>query len=252
MTHTALREADLSPGAPEVQDAPLALDARPAEIRDLQRVLETVNERHRSVYNALADEYEKKSSRHFHTTQDRVERVLSYIGGSTVLDVGCGVGLALSMLAARGLQASGVDISPRMAELARERVAAGDSERGSHTGVVVGDFLTADLGTYDAIWEQALLHLFPSVLEHRIFDRFRALLNPGGILSLSTTVSPVSWEDWETKTDYGAAPARYRRSMTEDELIRVLQSYGFSLLDKWMTIDPYRKTWLTVIGEKQS
>jgi SAM-dependent methyltransferase len=181
-----------------------------------------------------------------------VERVLSYIGGSTVLDVGCGVGLALSMLAARGLQASGVDISPRMVELARERVAPVDSDRGSHTGVVVGDFLTADLDTYDAIWEQALLHLFPSVLEPHIFGRFRALLNPGGILSLSTTVSTVSWEDWETKTDYSAAPARYRRSMTVDELIRVLQSYGFRLLDRWATTDPYRKTWLTVIGEKQS
>jgi hypothetical protein len=139
-----------------------------------------------------------------------------------------------------------------MAGLARDRVTEAADGQDYRADVVVGDFLTVDLPTtYDAIWEQALLHLFPSVLQDCIFARFRALLNPRGTLSLSTTVSSVSWEDWETKADYGAAPPRYRRSMTEDELVGALQLYGFDLVETWVTMDPFRKNWRTVVGEKR-
>lgn len=233
--------------APEVQDVQFFWDEPRSGGRDLRRILDTVNDRHRCVYDALADEYDKKSPVHFTTTQDRVNYVSKYVKpGSAILDVGCGVGLALSMLSQhdKGFKATGVDVSPRMAELALQRSPC--------TPVIVGDFLTVDFDTtYDAIWEQALLHLFPSIVEGCIFERFRALLNPGGILSLSTTVATVSREGWETKKDYGTAPKRYRRSMTEAELKETLAEYGFILADRWVTTDPFGKSWLTVVGEKQ-
>src|SRR5579875_1636628 len=40
-------------------------------------------------------------------------------GAHTVLDVGCGTGKAAVLLAARGLDVLGVEIDPKMAELAR-------------------------------------------------------------------------------------------------------------------------------------
>jgi SAM-dependent methyltransferase len=218
-----------------------------SEGTDLQRVLDKVNDRHRCVYDALADEYDKKSRAHFTTTQDRVDYVAEYVpSASKILDVGCGVGLALSMLAGhkKSFNATGVDVSPRMAELARRRSPL--------TPVIIGDFLTAEFPvTYDAIWEQALLHLFPRIAEGYIFERFRSLLNPGGILSLSTTVSEISGEGWEPKTDYVAAPLRYRRSMTEAELEEALTTHGFTLVERWITTDPFGKKWHTVVGEKQ-
>jgi SAM-dependent methyltransferase len=168
------------------------------------------------------------------------------VPGSEILDVGCGVGLALLMLSGheKGFKATGVDVSPRMVELARQR--------SPRTPIFTGDFLTVDFhAKYDAIWEQALLHLFPSIAEGYIFERFRALLKPSGILSLSTTVAEVSREGWEAKNDYGAAPMRYRRSITEAELRDAFASYGFKLMDRWVTTDPFGKNWLTVVGEKQ-
>jgi SAM-dependent methyltransferase len=49
-----------------------------------------------------------------------VDRLLSD-GARRVLDVGCGTGIAASLLAARGCQVIGVEIDARMAELARAK-----------------------------------------------------------------------------------------------------------------------------------
>jgi SAM-dependent methyltransferase len=232
-------------GALDLGGLPGSWDLLPSGAADLQRVLDAVNDRHRCVYDALADEYERKSETHVLTTLDRVKRVADCIeSGSTILDVGCGVGLALSILSECGLQPTGIDVSQRMAELARQRC--------PRAKVIHKDFLACDFGTttYDAIWEQAFLHLFPSVLEGLIFRRFCDLLNPGGVLSLSTTVSAVSREGWEVKTDYGPAPRRYRRFMTEFDVTGALDFYGFKLLDSWLATDPFGKKWLTVVGKK--
>jgi SAM-dependent methyltransferase len=240
------------PDVPAVlPDIPRSWEALPPGRDALQQVLDEVTDRNRAVYDALANEYDKKAPKHFTTTHYRVDRVAKYVpDGGEILDVGCGVGLALSILGKRKekekkeFRATGIDISPRMAELARER--------SPRTPVVVGDFLTADLpATYDAIWEQAVLHLFPSLAEGVIFERFRALLKPGGILSLSTTVSESSQESWKPKTDYGLALVRYRRSITEAELAEAFIRYGFGFVDRWETTDPFGKTWRTVVGRKQ-
>jgi SAM-dependent methyltransferase len=235
---------DEAPGVQAVQFSPWFL---PSSSSNLRQVLDTVNDHHRCVYNVLADEYEKKSSAHVTTTQDRVNEVAKYIApGSEILDVGCGVGLALLMLSShkKEFRTTGVDISPRMVELARQR--------SPRTKVILGDFLAVDFCTeYDAIWEQALLHLFPSIAEDYIFDRFRQLLKSGGFLSLSTTLSQVSRESWAAKRDYETAPMRYRRSITEAELKGTLAKHRFRLLDRWETTDPFGKNWLTIVSEKQ-
>jgi SAM-dependent methyltransferase len=234
------------PDVPEVvPSAPLSWETLRTESDALRQVLDTVTDRNRAVYDALANEYDQKAPKHFTTTHDRVDRVAEYVApGSEILDVGCGVGLALSILSEK-FRATGVDVSSRMVELARER--------SPHTPVVLGDFLTADLpAAYDAIWEQAVLHLFPSVTEGVIFERFRALLKPNGILSLSTTVSETSKEGWEPKRDYGSAPVRYRRSITEAELAKAFTRHGFGFVKSWVTTDPFGKDWRTVVGRKQS
>jgi SAM-dependent methyltransferase len=234
-------------GVPSVATAiPLSWEVPQQERDALRQVLDTVTDRNRTVYDALANEYDQKAPKHFTTTHDRVDQVAKYVAlGSEILDVGCGVGLALSILAEKKFKATGVDVSPRMAELARKR--------SPNTPVVLGDFLTVDFHVkYDAIWEQALLHLFPSVAEGVIFERFRALLKPDGILSLSTTVSEASGEGWDIKRDYGPAPVRYRRSITQAELVTAFTRHGFDFKKSWMTTDPFGKNWLTVIGKKRS
>jgi SAM-dependent methyltransferase len=65
--------------------------------------------------------------------------------GTTVLDVGCGAGLALQIAQARGAKVSGVDASSALAAIARERCPGADIRVGEIEELPFGD------GTFDVI-----------------------------------------------------------------------------------------------------
>ena len=61
------------------------------------------------------------------------EAVLAKLGfgsGTAVLDIGCGSGIFCEMAARRGAQVSGLDASPSLVDIARERVPGGDFRTG--------------------------------------------------------------------------------------------------------------------------
>lgn len=91
-------------------------------------------------------------------------------GCATALDVGCGDGLLVRKLASAVPKVTGLDKSPEM--IAQARSLSDDT-------FVEGDFLSADLGSYDFICSVATIH-------HLDFEaaltRMRDLLNPGGAL----------------------------------------------------------------------
>lgn len=64
--------------------------------------------------------------------------------GTRVLDVGCGVGRWSRLLAARGAQVSGVDLSPTMIEIAQRRAAA--AGLAARCRFVVQDLAELDMG----------------------------------------------------------------------------------------------------------
>ena len=59
--------------------------------------------------------------------------------GTRVLDVGCGSGLALVLAARRGAVTSGLDISPGLLGVARERLPAADLREGDMESLPFGD-----------------------------------------------------------------------------------------------------------------
>ena len=59
--------------------------------------------------------------------------------GSEVLDVGCGTGLALVLAAQRGAVPSGIDISPGLLGIARERLPGADLREGDMDELPFGD-----------------------------------------------------------------------------------------------------------------
>jgi protein-L-isoaspartate O-methyltransferase len=94
----------------------------------------------------------------------RMLRALEQVGvrGTTVLDVGCGVGdLALGMLAGGATTAAGIDMSAGAIEQAR-RLAA---ERGleERTSFAVGDGATEALAPHDVVMLNRVLCCYPSV-----------------------------------------------------------------------------------------
>ncbi|MEU5523105.1 class I SAM-dependent methyltransferase [Streptomyces sp. NPDC047860] len=106
-----------------------------------------------------------------------------------VLDLGCGTG-SLSLLAAeQGHRITGVDSSPAMVALAREKLAGRDAV------FLVGDAAAPPVGEerYDAVLVRHVLWTLPE--PRRALRQWRDLLRPGGRLVLVEgvwgTVSPV-------------------------------------------------------------
>lgn len=108
------------------------------------------------------------------------------LAGRRVLDVGCGTGRHTLKIAAQGNRVTGIDLSPGMLALAREKLKIYEDSR-----LVEGDFLSADVlenQSFDAL-------VAALVLEHmrdlpKFFAAARRVLGPDGNLHISE-IHPV-------------------------------------------------------------
>lgn len=160
-----------------------------------------------------------------------------------MLDVGCAVGLAISLMTEMQMVPVGVDISSRMAALARQR--------NPHQDIMVGDFLSIDFAHhFDGVYAQSFIHLYPKDLAIRAIERMWHLLEDHGVLFISTTIENQSSEGWLAKSDYIGHPMRFRKSWQREELVGALSHCGFSILRGWDLVDPFGKNWMIYIARK--
>ncbi|NEA40355.1 class I SAM-dependent methyltransferase [Streptomyces sp. SID11385] len=98
----------------------------------------------------------------------------------SVLEIGCGTGRALAHLAQQGVKGTGVDLSPRMVELAGQRW----TPLGLHIeqGEVL-DWLSTDTSRYDAVYSIFGAAWFTDPA--RLFPLVRERLPPGGVFVFS-------------------------------------------------------------------
>lgn len=112
--------------------------------------------------------------------------------GDTVLDIGCGTGSFCLRLADTGAQVHGLDLSPEMIRIAREKAeAAGAQNVHFHVGPFDGSFSAFGPQSLDAVFAYSLLHLVPD--RAGALRRMFALLRPGGAFVASTTCLGESW-----------------------------------------------------------
>lgn len=120
-------------------------------------------------------------------------------GGGPVVDVGCGPGRITAHLRDLGLDASGIDLSPVMVELARKERPDMRFEVGSMTDLALSDGSVAGL----AAW-YSIIHVPDDDLDSVLIE-FRRVLRPGGLLLLGFHVGDTS----RLKTEgYGGHPMR--------------------------------------------
>lgn len=121
-------------------------------------------------------------------------------GLGPVLDVGCGPGTVTAYLAERGLDVSGVDLSPRMIENARR---LHPECRFSVASATELDLAEATLGGVLGWW--SLFNLPRDVLP-QVFAGFARALKPGGHFITGTHVGD---EDVLRTEAYGGVPVRW-------------------------------------------
>lgn len=103
------------------------------------------------------------------------ERVLA-AGGGPVLDAGCGTGRTIGLLAAAGLDVSGLDLSPAMLAVARRAHPDLTFEEGDLT-----DLDLPDASLAAAVAWYSIIHL-PAADRPRAFAELHRVLRPGGLL----------------------------------------------------------------------
>ena len=99
-----------------------------------------------------------------------------------VLDSGCGTGEHTLLLAERGLEVLGVDLSPIAIERARQKA----ERRGVAAEFAVGDVLRLrDLGrTFATVIDSAVFHVFDDPDRARYVASLANVVQPGGIVHL--------------------------------------------------------------------
>jgi SAM-dependent methyltransferase len=110
-----------------------------------------------------------------------------------VLDAGCGTGELALLAASKGLDATGVDLSPRAIDIARRKAA----ERRLSVRLEVGDALDLRfLGTtFATVLDSGVFHVFSDDDRARYVESIHQILEPGGrlyMLSFSDA-EPGEW-----------------------------------------------------------
>lgn len=139
-----------------------------------------------------------------------------------MLDVGCGPGTVTAYLVDKGVDTSGVDLSPRMIEHPRRRYPHCRFSVGSATAL---DLVDRSLGGILGWW--SLFNLPRDVLPGVLQTMARALV-PGGRLMIATHVGDGDRRRTEA---YGGVPVRWTTHLWRPEqLIALLEEAGLHLV----------------------
>lgn len=135
-------------------------------------------------------------------------------GGGPVADLGCGPGRVTGWLAELGLDVFGVDLSPRMVELARAAHPELRFEVGSMTALDLPDGQLAGALAFFSTYHTPPEHL-PTM-----FGEFSRTLAPGGRLLLGTYVGDD--ELLRPTRAYGGHPVSYESHLVPAERVATL------------------------------
>ncbi|MGA5760380.1 class I SAM-dependent methyltransferase [Nonomuraea bangladeshensis] len=157
--------------------------------------------------------------------------IAAELGARSVLDVGCGTGTFALMLAARGLEVTGVD--PAAASLAVARAKPGaERVRWIHGDARALPPMAADLATMTANVAQAVVE--PDDWAATL-DGARRALRPGGRLVFETRVpARRAWLAWNRAESY---------RVTDVEGVGRVEQW-FDLLDVSGPLVTFRGTWV--------
>ena len=178
--------------------------------------------------------------RHFCDFANMVN-VLALPAGARVLDVGCGSGWLSEWLARFGYDVTGMDISPALIEISRERVARAPYQVDGATPIrcqfVPQDIETASLtDTFDAAICYDSLHHFDD--ENAVLRHISAMLRPGGQLFIMEGERPP--DESSTAQELTAAMEEYatlESPFSRAYLLETLDAQGFAVVGDYVSVN---------------
>lgn len=203
----------------------------------------------RNAYDSASAEFKEKIKLR-HAKDSKIIQTFSQFLGSanySVLDLGPGSGYMSKLLTENNYRVTAIELSPKMAALAKETAPA--------INLVIGDFLSHDFHAqkYDGILAVAFIHLFPGNITSQVLNKMHCLLNDGGIAFIATTKHLISDEGILEKDNFEGKQMRFRHRFTESELAQFLEEAGFKTLHYYENADEnegVEKLWMNFIVQK--
>ncbi len=176
----------------------------------------------RNSYDETADAYQANTEKL--GPEVKARQFLSFLKGpSKILDLGCGPGRDAKYFVAMGHEVTGIDISPKMIEIAKASVPKAQFLVSDIEGFDPGD------GAFDAIWASASLLHVPKKLFAKTLAKIRMSLKPEGIFYVS--MKKGSGEELAADARYGGVE-KFWNYVQEEELAEKLIGQGFQILEK--------------------
>jgi SAM-dependent methyltransferase len=161
--------------------------------------------------------------------------------GARILDVGCGSGWLCEYFARFGYEVTGIDISPDLIEMARERLSkvpyGADHERGLRYRFLVHDIEAVPIAeTFAAIICYDALHHFEN--EHAVLKHLAAMLDYGGQLFVLEGERPP--EGSETEEELRSVMREYETlesPFSREYLLSLLREHGFAVVGDYLSVN---------------
>ncbi|HXX93062.1 MAG TPA: methyltransferase domain-containing protein [Planctomycetota bacterium] len=161
--------------------------------------------------------------------------ILRYLGDAPTktwkaLDVGCGVGRIIQVLAPRFGEVHGVDVSDEMLKLARERLSAQPHVQFHRIeGTHLKDF--AD-GTFQVMWSYSVFYHMPRTLYYGYLKELSRVMAPGGqlVYQLAQTYTLRRWLSAVFRVEPDSKDTNVRRFYTQGHLRALAAEHGFEVL----------------------
>ncbi len=176
-------------------------------------------------YNQNAQQYADKSRDRI--SMDEVEAFIAELPNSeqgAILDAGCGQGKYTQVFQDRGFEATGLDISSGLLEVARQDY--------PDCTFVEGDLrkLPFETSSFDGIWAHAsLLHLETVEEVQQVLSEFHRVLKAGGIVHIRVKAQTGA-QKTAVVSDALSGHERFFQYFTESELVELVEEAGFTVL----------------------
>jgi ubiquinone/menaquinone biosynthesis C-methylase UbiE len=169
-------------------------------------------------YNKIAEDY--YAHRDLNKFNQELEKFSSYLSkNGHILDAGCGAGIPTSrFLVNKGFNITGIDLSERMLELARNNVPEAKFIKMDMNDITFED------NSFDGIVSVYALFHIPKVKHFSIFKRFFEVLKSGGILMINTGIS-----ESEGTSNFFGVPM-FWSNYKPQETLELVKKAGFSIL----------------------
>jgi SAM-dependent methyltransferase len=166
---------------------------------------------------------------------------LALPAGARILDVGCGSGWLCEYFARFGYRVTGIDISPDLVEMARERLGKVpyglDHKEILNYRILVHDVEAEPLEeTFDAIICYDALHHFED--ERAVLKNVAAMLDYGGQLFVLEGERPP--EGSETEVELRNVMRQYETlesPFSRDYLLSLLREHGFAVVAEYVSVN---------------